>query len=53
MKVNRPTQYILGAMVLGIITGHICNTMAASPEAAKEIASWFNLVTDLFLRLSR
>jgi Na+/H+-dicarboxylate symporter len=51
MKGNRLTQYILGAMVLGIITGHICNTMAASPEAAKEIASWFNVVTDLFLRL--
>ena len=51
MKGNRLTQYILAAMVLGIITGHICNTTAATPEAAKEIASWFNVVTDLFLRL--
>ncbi|HEY5975391.1 MAG TPA: dicarboxylate/amino acid:cation symporter [Geobacteraceae bacterium] len=51
MKSNRLTQCIMAAMVLGIITGHICHTAAATPEAAKEIAAWFNVVTDLFLRL--
>jgi len=39
MKGNRQTWYIMAAMVLGIITGHVCNTTAANPEAAKEIAS--------------
>jgi Na+/H+-dicarboxylate symporter len=51
MKGNRQTLYIMAAMVLGIIVGHICNTLAANPEAAKQIASWFNVVTDLFLHM--
>ena len=51
MKGNRLTLYIMAGMVLGIIVGHICNTMAATPEAAKSISEWFNVITDLFLRL--
>jgi Na+/H+-dicarboxylate symporter len=51
MKNNRLTLYIMAGMVLGIITGYICHTMAPSPEAAQEIAGYFNVVTDVFLRL--
>ncbi len=51
MKSNRLTIYIMAGMVLGIIVGYICHTMAPSPEAAQEIAGYFNVVTDLFLRL--
>ncbi len=51
MKSNRLTIYIMVGMVLGIITGHICHMLAATPEAAKDIADWFNVITDLFLRM--
>jgi Na+/H+-dicarboxylate symporter len=42
---------ILVAMILGVITGFACNVLAPSPADAKEIASYFGLVTDIFLRL--
>ena len=51
MKMNKLATMILVAMILGIVTGFLCNTLAASPEQAKEIASYFSLVTDIFLRL--
>lgn len=51
MKLNRLTTLIMVAMVLGIIVGYACNTLTASPAQAKEIASYFGMLTDIFLRL--
>jgi len=51
MKMNRLTSLIMIAMVLGIIVGYACNTLAGSPAEAKEIASYFGILTDIFLRL--
>jgi Na+/H+-dicarboxylate symporter len=51
MKMNRLTTQIGIAMLLGVIVGYLCNTQAASPAAAKEIASYFGILTDVFLRL--
>lgn len=51
MKVNRLTTQIGIAMVLGVLVGYVCNATAPSPAAAKEIASYFSLLTDIFLRL--
>ena len=51
MKLNRLTTLIMVAMVLGIIVGYACNTLATSPAQAKEIASYFSILTDIFLRL--
>jgi Na+/H+-dicarboxylate symporter len=51
MKMNRLTTLIGIAMVLGVIVGYACNTLAASPAQAKEIASYFGILTDVFLRL--
>lgn len=51
MKMNRLTTMIGIAMVLGIIVGYACNTLAGSPAEAKEIASYFGILTDIFLRL--
>jgi Na+/H+-dicarboxylate symporter len=51
MKLNKLTTWILIALVLGIGVGYLCNVMAPSPAAAKEIASYFAAVTDIFLRL--
>ncbi|MBS0357591.1 MAG: dicarboxylate/amino acid:cation symporter [Proteobacteria bacterium] len=51
MKMNRLTSLIGIALVLGIIVGYACNTLAATPAQAKEIASYFGILTDVFLRL--
>lgn len=51
MKKNKQTAWIGIGLVLGIIVGFICNQTAPSPEAAKEIASYFVMLTDIFLRL--
>ena len=50
MKMNRLTTLIMLAMVLGIIVGYACNTLAG-PAGTKEIASYFGILTDIFLRL--
>ena len=50
MKVNYQTTLIVVAMVLGILAGYVCNSLI-SPEAAKEVAGYFAMVTDIFLRL--
>ncbi len=48
---RRFTLFILAAMILGVVVGHLCNTTADTPAAAKEIADYFSIVTDVFLRL--
>jgi Na+/H+-dicarboxylate symporter len=50
-KKSRQTTWILGAMVLGIVVGYACNRLAASADQAKEIAGYFAMLTDIFLRL--
>jgi Na+/H+-dicarboxylate symporter len=51
MKMNKQTTLIVAAMLLGILVGYLCNSMAGSPAAAKEIAGYFSMLTDIFLRL--
>ncbi len=51
MKMNRLTTLIGVALLLGVIVGYACNTLAGSPAQAKEIASYFGILTDIFLRL--
>ena len=43
--------WILAAMVLGIAIGYLVNAGVADKEAAKEIAGYISLVSDIFLRL--
>jgi Na+/H+-dicarboxylate symporter len=45
------TTWIMIAMILGIVVGYICNVTAPDAKAAKDIAGYFNVVTDVFLRL--
>ena len=45
------TTWIMIAMILGIIVGYICNVTVADAKEAKDIAGYFNVVTDIFLRL--
>ena len=51
MKMNRLTTWIGISLVLGVIVGYACNTLAPSPAAAKEIAGYFSILTDIFLRM--
>lgn len=51
MKTNKLTTWIVIALILGVITGYACNTAAPTPAAAKEIAGYFGILTDIFLRM--
>ena len=51
MKKNRLTTWIGLALILGVIVGYACNTLAGGPAAAKEIAGYFSILTDIFLRM--
>ncbi|MNO32851.1 Proton glutamate symport protein [compost metagenome] len=51
MNNKKLPKYIAAAIGLGILVGWGCNTYAGSPEMAKEIAGYFSLVTDIFLRM--
>ncbi|MDH0731857.1 dicarboxylate/amino acid:cation symporter [Pseudomonas sichuanensis] len=51
MNNKKLPKYIAVAILLGIVVGWGCNTFAASPDSAKEIAGYFSLVTDIFLRM--
>ena len=45
------TRYIGLAMVLGVLVGYLCNKYAQNAQEAKQIASYFSLITDIFLRM--
>jgi Na+/H+-dicarboxylate symporter len=51
MKSNKLTTWIMIGMILGVVVGYICNGMAADATATKEIAGYFNIVTEIFLRM--
>jgi Na+/H+-dicarboxylate symporter len=51
MKRNKLTSWIAIAMVSGVAVGYLCHSLAGDAAAAKEIASYFTMVTDIFLRL--
>ncbi|POD95854.1 dicarboxylate/amino acid:cation symporter [Pectobacterium odoriferum] len=50
MKKNRLLFFIALAILLGIIVGGACHALLTAQEA-KKVVSYFNLVTDVFLRL--
>jgi Na+/H+-dicarboxylate symporter len=47
---GRFTHFIIGAMLLGIITGTGAH-YSLPPEGAKAVAGYFSVITDVFLRL--
>jgi len=51
LKFNRLTTWIFFALILGIAVGYICNLTAADAAHAKNIASYFSVVADIFLRM--
>ena len=51
MKPNSLTRNILIALVTGIVSGWLINRFASSPAAAKDIANYLSIITEVFLRL--
>src|SRR3989338_10123615 len=45
------TTFILLALVFGILTGILVNTLVDDPDSRKDIAASFDLLTTTFLRL--
>jgi Na+/H+-dicarboxylate symporter len=48
---KRLTLFILIGMVLGILTGFVLHNTLADEAQMKEVAGYFSVVTDIFLRL--
>lgn len=51
MNKNKLPRRIAYGIVLGVIVGCACHHWAGSEEQAKEIASYFSLITEIFLRM--
>lgn len=51
MNTQKLTRQIGMAMLLGIMVGYIFHSFAPDTQTAKEIAGYFSLVTDIFLRM--
>ena len=51
MKSNKLTQFILGAMVLGIVFGYFINWYGAQSGLSSQYISYISILTDVFLRL--
>ncbi|MCP1171608.1 dicarboxylate/amino acid:cation symporter [Ralstonia chuxiongensis] len=51
MNTKRLTTHISLAMLLGVAVGWGCHEYAKDAAAAKDIASYFSIITDIFLRM--
>lgn len=51
MRKLPPALWILIAMVIGVLLGHMVHASFPDPKAASQIAGYISLVSDVFLRL--
>src|SRR6187401_3748319 len=51
MKKLKLTTWIVIAMLAGIGVGWMCHELLPTPAAAKTVAGYISLITDVFLRL--
>jgi Na+/H+-dicarboxylate symporter len=51
MKKAKLTTWIFVGMLSGIAVGWMCHALLPTPEAAKSVAGYISLLTDIFLRL--
>ncbi|KAB0513430.1 dicarboxylate/amino acid:cation symporter [Pseudomonas extremorientalis] len=51
MKKNKLPRRIAVGIVLGVLVGWACHHYAGSEQAAKALAGYFSMVTDIFLRM--
>ena len=47
------TLVVLAAMILGIVVGAVCHAVYPDPAQTQQLAGYFALITDIFLRLIR
>ena len=48
---NKLTIWIAIAAVAGVLAGYLANTLADDPASAADIAGYFSILADIFLRL--
>lgn len=51
MNKNKLPRRIAVGIALGVLVGWACHRYAGSEQAAKELAGYFSMVTDIFLRM--
>lgn len=51
MKSNKITLWVIMGLILGIIVGYISHVSAPDAAAAKNLAGYFSILTDVFLRM--
>ncbi|WP_439865349.1 dicarboxylate/amino acid:cation symporter [Pseudomonas antarctica] len=51
MRKNKLPRRIIMGIALGVLVGWTCHRFAGSEQTAKEIASYFSMITDIFLRM--
>lgn len=51
MKNNRLPRHIAYGIASGVLVGWLCHHFAADAKSAKEIATYFSMATDIFLRM--
>ncbi len=51
MNKNRLPRHIAIGIAAGVLVGWLCHHFAADAKAAKDIAAYFSMVTDIFLRM--
>ncbi|MGY2374305.1 dicarboxylate/amino acid:cation symporter [Pseudomonas sp. SDO524_S393] len=51
MKKNKLPRRIAAGIALGVLVGWACHQFAGSEQGARELAGYFSMVTDIFLRM--
>lgn len=51
MKRNRLSTWIFFGLISGLVVGFVIHASTGSPEVNKQIAGYFSMLTDIFLRL--
>jgi Na+/H+-dicarboxylate symporter len=51
MNINRQTTWIMIAMILGVGVGYACNQWAGSKDMVNNIAGYFGMLSDIFMRM--
>ena len=51
MSKNRLPRHIAIGIAAGVLVGWLCHHFAADAKSAKDIAAYFSMVTDIFLRM--
>ena len=50
-KPGKLTHWIVLSMVVGVLAGQLCHMTAGDADAAKTIAGYFSIISDIFLRM--